>query len=318
MKMFQNARAAVEAEDIEQATEAINALSEVSFPLQVADEWVRELAFLHCNIGWQEMQLEECIQEAAIFFALTRKHIETPIDYYAIFYIRAKAYFFNGEFRKALEDLDLTLQISNSQERIINKNMDDDDIHIHHADGMPYLQLEKFDVSLQISDSQERIGNGDYAEIHTYRGRSYLELEDFPKAIEAFTTVLDQNPDDPNPTTLSLLATAYAENGNYEAAIDTFSMAAEINPEDADIWYNKGCIHLQIENYRDAERDFDKSIDLHNSKWQYYSNRALAKWKLGKRGSAQNDWFLSFYLRGCDPSKVPELNPETISRNNLT
>ena len=309
-KMLQNARAAVYAGDIEQATNAINALSKVSFPLQVADGWLKELAYLNCHIYWYEKELEKCIQEATIFFALTKKHIETPIDYYSICYIRAKAYFTTGEFRKALEDFDLALQISNSQDlalQILDSQEgigNREDVEIHDDDGSPYLQLEKFDVSLQILDSQERIGNREDAEINSYRGRSYLELEDFQKAIEAFINVLDQNPDDV--MTLSLLATAYAKNGNYQVAIDTFSKAGDINTEDSCLWYNRGCAYFEIGNYRDAERDFDKAIGLNNAEHRYYYNRSVVRWKLGKKDSAKDDWFLSHYLLGSDPSTVPE------------
>jgi len=74
--------------------------------------------------------------------------------------------------------------------------------------------------------------------------------------------------------------------------------AIELDPYDADAYYNRSLTKLELGDYKGAIQDCNKAIDLNPNHAKAYSNRGVAKGELGDyRGAIQD----------CD--KTIELNP---------
>ena len=84
-------------------------------------------------------------------------------------------------------------------------------------------------------------------------GESYLEQEKYPEAINAFKTVLEQNPEHPNAHTQ--LGIAYYRTGMYEQAISELKAAKELRINDKWARLFLGMAYLKYGKMEDAIDD---------------------------------------------------------------
>jgi len=69
---------------------------------------------------------------------------------------------------------------------------------------------------------------------------------------------------------------AYYEGGEYSKAVADCNEAIELNPNDTDAYYNRGCTYGEMGEYEKAIADFDRVIQLNPSDTGAYYNRGLA------------------------------------------
>ena len=65
--------------------------------------------------------------------------------------------------------------------------------------------------------------------------------------------------------------------GNYQEAIVDYNRAVELNPLDADIFYNRGMAKYYLEDNQGAVADFTKAIELDPLNADAYDMRGNAK-----------------------------------------
>lgn len=92
-------------------------------------------------------------------------------------------------------------------------------------------------------------------------GESYLEQEKYPEAINAFKTILEQNPEYPNAHTQ--LGIAYYRTGMYEQAISELKAAKELQINDKRARLFLGMVSLK---YGKTENAIDDTI----AGWESY------------------------------------------------
>jgi tetratricopeptide (TPR) repeat protein len=51
--------------------------------------------------------------------------------------------------------------------------------------------------------------------------------------------------------------------GNYDSAINHYNRALQIDPEDADVWFNKGITLKKIGNYNESNKCIETAINLY-------------------------------------------------------
>lgn len=69
------------------------------------------------------------------------------------------------------------------------------------------------------------------------------------------------------------------DRGNYEAAIECYSKAIQLNPQLADAWYNKGNAFFKLKMYKDALNAYQKAIDINPNFVDAISNKdTVLKW----------------------------------------
>lgn len=72
-------------------------------------------------------------------------------------------------------------------------------------------------------------------------------------------------------------------------AIVGYTEAIRLNPINADLYFRRGRTEFQLNQYADAIRDFNKTLDLSPNDPQYLANRGFASWFAGDHRSAKND-----------------------------
>jgi tetratricopeptide (TPR) repeat protein len=142
------------------------------------------------------------------------------------------------------------------------------------------------------------IGFGQTAKEYFNKALDYAENEQYQLAIDNYTKCLRLEPDDANKATAYYnRGNAYDELENYTAAIADYNSAIRINPDDADAYYNRGLTYAKgLENYTAAIADFTSAIRIDPDYASAYKNRGLAKENAGQS-------YCSDYKRACDLGK---------------
>jgi SpoVK/Ycf46/Vps4 family AAA+-type ATPase len=106
------------------------------------------------------------------------------------------------------------------------------------------------------------------------KGNEYYEQGDYDKAIENYSMAIILNPN-----FLECYfnrALCYYNKKNYDKAIEDYTRAAEIDPENAMIYNNRGDAHYRKQEFDKAIADYDKAISLNKDYLKAYYNRGLA------------------------------------------
>ena len=129
------------------------------------------------------------------------------------------------------------------------------------------------------------------AEDYFNKAYDYAENEQYQLAIDNYTSALKIDPD---------YADAYNNRGNvyenleyYNEAIADYNSALKINPDYADAYYNRGIAYDDLENYTAAIADYTSALRINPDDADAYSNRGIAKENAGQS-------YCSDYKRACD------------------
>ena len=134
------------------------------------------------------------------------------------------------------------------------------------------------------------------------RGLSGLKTQHFEAAIEAFSRAIEMNPD--RVEAYNNRGIAWCKKGDYDRAIADYNKALEIDPRCADVYNNRGGIWFYKGEYDLAIHDFDKALGVNPNFAKAYSNRGAA-------------WFCkgNFELAIDDYNKALEINPNSAETN---
>jgi len=116
---------------------------------------------------------------------------------------------------------------------------------------------------------------------------SYLS-RDYSNAINAFTMAIKLNPNNANAYIGRGLA--YRILGNQSQVISAFDKAIEIDPKNAEVYAVRGHAYSKLGNQSQAISDFDRAIEIDPKDALTYSSRGSAYSILGNQGQAISDF----------------------------
>ena len=132
---------------------------------------------------------------------------------------------------------------------------------------------------------------------HYNRGVSHAELGEYQQAIDDYTLAITIEPGDSK--IHYARGSAYAELGKYQPAIDDYTLAITIEPGDPTLHYARGFAYDELGEYQRAIDDYDQSIAINPVQAGSYINRGFAYDKLGNYQQAIADYNQAIIL---DPS----------------
>lgn len=162
-----------------------------------------------------------------------------------------------------------------------------------------YFQLGDDDAAMEeYTAALDR--DGGLSEAYLMRGTIYLEWEDYNSAISDFSAVIDMETD----STLLALAylrrgEAYAGRGSTTLALDSFTAALEIDPENVAAYIGRGYLRMDREEDALAVADFTRAIELEPDNFAAYEGRAYAHASAGRN-----------VLAVADMTRAIELDPQ--------
>ena len=100
-----------------------------------------------------------------------------------------------------------------------------------------------------------------YALVYYNRGVSYAEQGEYDRAIEDYDRAIELDPNDPG--AYSSRAASYTEQGEYVRAIEDCNRAIEVNSNDCGVYSTRGAAYAAQGEYDRAIEDYDRAIEVH-------------------------------------------------------
>ena len=134
----------------------------------------------------------------------------------------------------------------------------------HVRSGMGLIQnldyqgaLAEFEEAEAAHENQRLIDRG--------RGIAYMGLTDYQQAIGCFQTALAASSGIVEAVDFDLnyyLAAAYAKNGQYQEAKDTYDAILALRPKEEDAYFLRGNALLNLGDFEGAKEDFDRVVSM--------------------------------------------------------
>ena len=116
------------------------------------------------------------------------------------------------------------------------------------------------------------------------------------QAIDDFTKLLEENPEDPD--ALQAVAELMGRLGNFEEAIEHANRALERNPRATSLYILRGRLYHELKEYDKSIEDFDRAIDLQPDSFIAFLDRSEVYYDKGDKASAAKDYGLARELQG--------------------
>ena len=136
-------------------------------------------------------------------------------------------------------------------------------------------------------------------QVFTNAAWTSFQEKHYDVAIEYYTKAIEVNPDN---------AESYAKRGNakfllgkYNEAVLDYTKAIELDPNRANLYYNRGLAKANLNAYEEVLEDYTKELEINPNNSNAYLNRGTTRVLLGQYDSAIEDF-----------SKVIELEPKNI------
>lgn len=157
-------------------------------------------------------------------------------------------------------------------------------------------QMDKHNRENRNISGQKRYDEMSPAEVYFALGIHFLGEEDWERAITAFTSLIELEPD--NAFAYDRRGIAYGRAEHYDEAIADFSRAIGIDHTFAGAYNNRGLSYYKQCRFDEAIADYDTAIRLSPNIAIFYANRGLAH-------SCKGDLYVA--IADCD--KAIELDP---------
>jgi len=144
----------------------------------------------------------------------------------------------------------------------------------NYEQGIENLKEEKFSEALSNFKAAETTEK-DLRLVYRGEGMSYLGLGQYEDSLGAFKLALEQS----NGLVKNIdydinfyMAVAEYKSGRLEEAIDTYTSILAVNKNNADAYYLRGKVKLDMDRLDEAREDFDQAILIKKNDSQLYIN----------------------------------------------
>ena len=157
--------------------------------------------------------------------------------------------------------------------------------------GTAYYRQGNYQAAINDSDRVIALHKCDFRAYYN-RALAYAGEKNYLKAVADLNLALVQLPNN-SPV---LLADIYTDRGlarfelaDYQAAMQDFSLAIRLNPQDERAYYNRGCTCFRHGDYLTAIHNFTTALQLNPDNAQAHLNRGIARHQLGYQQAAIQD-----------------------------
>ncbi len=180
---------------------------------------------------------------------------------------RGTAYFYQGEYKRAIADYDEMLRL-NPQ-----------DAEAHNNRALAYAYLGEYKRAIEDFIEALRL-NPQSAEVYNNRGVANADLGEYERAIADYDKALRLNPQ--LAEAYNNRGLAYTGLGEYERAIADYDEALRLNPQYAKAYTGRGAAYDSLGKHERAIADYGEALRFNPQDAAAYNNRGLAYTGLGE------------------------------------
>ena len=133
-----------------------------------------------------------------------------------------------------------------------------------------------YDIEYLKELTQKEFSNDDF--VFYIMGNAYGNLEEYRKAIEAYTDSIKIN--SKNDKAYNNIGMAYRNLKEYEKAIEAYEKSIEINPQKEDAYYSMGSIYYKLKKYGKAIEVYKRWIEINSQNDGIYSLMGIVYYQL--------------------------------------
>ncbi len=138
----------------------------------------------------------------------------------------------------------------------------------HEYEYMIQANLDDGDIETALKYANEGLkAYPDYPLLYSYRAIVFDYEKEYKNAIEDLTVYLTFFPDDASK--YYYRGTIYCANNQYDEALNDFTTAIQLD-SCSRYYFQRGCLHFQLENKSSAESDLHKAIEINRPVDNYY------------------------------------------------
>lgn len=214
-------------------------------------------------------QYQKAIDDYNSYFEIYKDNINIYIN-------RANAYFKLGRYQKAIDDYTSYIESNANQAVISYDQAEIDRGKAGEKNPKPYLF---------------------YA--YLYRGKNYLQLDEFDKAEADFDSALALRPE--SLAERIAIGADLAQHGKYDISLKYFNAAVESAPGNEDALKNRAIAYFQIGDYKSALADYQTLANIRPNSSVYARDLGVIYERLGKYGKAVEAYKRALELDSRDP-----------------
>ncbi|MES0491417.1 MAG: tetratricopeptide repeat protein [Leptospirales bacterium] len=152
-------------------------------------------------------------------------------------------------------------------------------------------ELEEFSDTLEKAKEKKEYSAWDWH----FKGISYYKKEQYQKAVDAFSEAIRLDPDDED--NYLNRGASYYNLDKHNKAIKDYNKAIELKPDYAEAYNNRGAVYDDLKKYDKAVKDYNKAIELKPDYANAYNNRGIAYNNLEEYDKAVKDYDKAIELK---------------------
>jgi tetratricopeptide (TPR) repeat protein len=157
-------------------------------------------------------------------------------------------------------------------------------------EGLTRYKLNEFIEAIKLFTNAIE-ADASQPEAFYYRGQVFIEIRNFAAAKNDFLKVSTITSDDHE--VWNFLGVCQSQEGDEQAAVESFNEAIRLNSANAMYYYNRGSSLAKIDRLNEAFEDFDTAIRMGSDRSGIYNNRANVRYLLGDYRGAISDYTLA-------------------------
>ncbi|XP_025206791.1 UDP-N-acetylglucosamine--peptide N-acetylglucosaminyltransferase 110 kDa subunit-like isoform X2 [Melanaphis sacchari] len=152
--------------------------------------------------------------------------------------------------------------------------------------GDVYFKTDKFDKAILNYHKALEV-NSNLKNTLVNLGLAYLKVTEYSKAITSFEKAIELDPD--NISALRYLAVTYCYQDNMLLSVETYKKCLKLQPDNLDINLELALVYFHnLENFQEAEKYFEKCIELNSQREDLYKYLFAVNQKLNKYKNASD------------------------------
>ena len=177
------------------------------------------------------------------------------------------------------------------QNQLLKNTLDEQDRDITKLKNK-LVEIRKPSDEEDIKQEFKKAENGFLSNQKVIEGNQYYYKNDYKNAIEIYTEAINLNPD--NMLAHVKRGTAYLDSKNYHAAIADFTKNLLLYPNDYDTYEKRTVAYISVGDLNSALNDLENMIKIDPDNITAYMYRSIIYLKLGKKEDGTADFSKAF------------------------